>query len=277
MKHMLPKSDNFEENSNTRAKDLILALKWVSIDAKISDTTFMSFLKLNTAKNYSDFRNALTHYVAPAQNFIFADNAGNFGYQMPGKVPKRAEGHTGKLPVPGYDNRYTWRETKESYEFMEFDNMPRTYNPSKGFVASANNKVTPVGFEKKGYLLSHDWDASLKGYRAKRITHLIEKLSRKEAGLSTDDGGRNVLTTDDMRAIQLDYQSGWYDDFSTVINEMLDEQDSLKLSEKSIDWAVRMVDPFSGDMNIGSREATVFAKWMGAVSRIGALETGKNF
>ena len=269
--------DNFEENSNTRAKDLILALKWVSIDPKISDTTFMSFLKLNTAKNYSDFRNALTHYVAPAQNFIFADNAGNFGYQMPGKVPKRAEGHTGKLPVPGYDDRYTWRETKDSYEFMDFDNMPRTYNPSKGFVASANNKVTPVGFEKKGYLLSHDWDASLKGYRAKRITHLIEKLSRKEAGLSTDDGGRNVLTTDDMRAIQLDYQSGWYDDFSTVINEMLDKQDSLKLSEKSIDWAVRMVDPFSGDMNIGSREATVFAKWMGAVSRIGALETGKNF
>ena len=30
-------------------------------------------------------------------------------------------------------------------------------------------------------------------------------------------------------------------------------------------------------MNIGSREATVFAKWMGALSRIGALETGKNF
>ena len=179
--------------------------------------------------------------------------------------------------MPGYDDRYTWRETKDSYEFMDFDNMPRTYNPSKGFVASANNKVTPVGFEKKGYLLSHDWDASLKGYRAKRITHLIEKLSRKEAGLSTDDGGRNVLTTDDMRAIQLDYQSGWYDDFSTVINEMLDEQDSLKLSEKSIDWAVRMVDPFIGDMNIGSREATVFAKWMGALSRIGALETGKNF
>ena len=80
-----------------------------------------------------------------------------------------------------------------------------------------------------------------------------------------------------MRAIQLDYQSGWYDDFSVVINKMLDEQDSLKLSEKAIDLAVRLVDPFTGNMNIGSREATVFAKWMGALSRIGALETGKNF
>ena len=117
----------------------------------------------------------------------------------------------------------------------------------------------------------------MKGYRAKRITHLIDKLSRKEAESSTDDGARNVLTTEDMRAIQLDYQSGWYDDFSVVINKMLDEQDSLKLSEKAIDLAVRLVDPFTGNMNIGSREATVFAKWMGALSRIGALETGKNF
>ena len=296
-----------------RDKDLILSLKWVSIDPKVNDTTFMSFLKLNTAKNYSDFRQALTHYVAPAQNFIYADNDGNFGYQMPGKVPKRAKGHTGKLPVPGYDNNYTWQtmgnnDDDSSYIFMDFDLMPRTYNPSKGFIASANNRVTPDGFEKEGYLLTHDWDASLQGYRSKRITKLIEQLSgHGDGGNSTrsmkkdkkmlkssasssssyvdnknydsnnknqNEEQHNILTTNDMRAIQLDYQSGWYDDFAKVIDGLLDEQDTLKLSEDAIHWGVRLVDPFDGYMSVGSYEATIFAKFMGAISTIGTLETG---
>jgi penicillin G amidase len=278
--------DNFKDGAeaNKRDKDLVLSLKWVSIDPHINDTTFMSFLKLNTAKNYTDFRNALSHYVAPAQNFIYADNDGNFGYQMPGKVPKRAHGHTGKLPVPGHVDNYTWVTAPSSssshYVFMDFDSMPRTYNPSKGFVASANNRVTPVGFEKKGYLLTHDWDASLQGYRAKRITKMIQHLSGMNGNITTNKydkpgPGNNILTTNDMRTIQLDYQSGWYDDFARLINELLDEQDTLRLTETAIHWGVRLVDPFSGYMDVGSLESTVFARFMGAISTIGTLETGQ--
>ena len=56
---------------------------------------------INRAANWSDFRRALRLYVAPAQNFIFADVEGNIGYQMPGFIPQRKPGHSGKYPVPG--------------------------------------------------------------------------------------------------------------------------------------------------------------------------------
>ena len=128
--------NNFDDDTkDKRDQDLILSLKWVSIDPKINDTTFMSFLKLNTAKNYTDFRNALSYYVAPAQNFVYADNDGNFGYQMPGKVPKRANGHTGKLPVPGYDSNYTWLENSKTKSTNNNNNNLNGEMDNGGFIS----------------------------------------------------------------------------------------------------------------------------------------------
>ena len=43
-----------------------------------------AFLAFNFASNYTAFREALSVYVAPSQNFIYADAEGNIAYQMPG-------------------------------------------------------------------------------------------------------------------------------------------------------------------------------------------------
>jgi acyl-homoserine lactone acylase PvdQ len=120
-----------------------IAFKWVSTDPTIPDKSISSFLKINLAHNYNDYRNALKEYVAPAQNFIFADVDGNIGYQMPGKVPRRANGHTGKRPISG-DGRFAWQTTTTTSSrdgttttatsSIDFDHMPRAYNPPKDFL-----------------------------------------------------------------------------------------------------------------------------------------------
>ena len=45
----------------------------------VYDTTVDSFLSINHAHNFDEFRDALRSYVAPSQNFIYADVEGNIG------------------------------------------------------------------------------------------------------------------------------------------------------------------------------------------------------
>ena len=169
-----------------------LALRWVSTDPSIADRSPGCFLKINLARNYTEYREALRDYVAPAQNFIFADINGNIGYQMPGFVPRRANGHTGKLPVSG-NGKFSWKteanpkngKNDEILSKIDFDHMPRAYNSKKGYYASANNQVVPPmdlttgidPYAKEGWVLSHDWDGSNMGYRSRRITDMIETWS----------------------------------------------------------------------------------------------------
>eukprot|EP00729_Bicosta_minor_P017778 gene17777-5465_t len=73
----------------------VLAMRWVSIDPTIQDTTMDAFLNMNNASDFASFRTALSKYVAPAQNFVFADGKnGDIGYQIPGYIPQRMPGHT---------------------------------------------------------------------------------------------------------------------------------------------------------------------------------------
>jgi penicillin amidase len=68
----------------------LYALRWTATDRP--DTSFASFLALDRAQGWDDFRAALSTYGAPSQNFVYADVDGHIGYQMPGAVPIRRDG-----------------------------------------------------------------------------------------------------------------------------------------------------------------------------------------
>lgn len=59
---------------------------------------FNTVASIATATNFEEFRAAFVDYVAPAQNFIFADTAGNIGYQCPGLIPARYLSSAFRLP-----------------------------------------------------------------------------------------------------------------------------------------------------------------------------------
>jgi penicillin amidase len=135
-----------------------LALQWTALEGSY---LFRAVLQINLASNWEEFRQALRHWDAPSQNFVYADVTGNIGYQMPGKIPIRVPGHEGMVPVPGWTGEYEWQG------FVPFEELPYVLNPSSGFVVTANNKVVPDDYP---YLLTHDWSAS---YRALRISDLL--------------------------------------------------------------------------------------------------------
>ncbi|WEK61599.1 MAG: penicillin acylase family protein [Candidatus Microbacterium colombiense] len=154
-----------------------VSLRWTALDPGTAAT---SIFALSTAQTFDDFRAAASLFDVPAQNLIYADTEGNIGYQAPGRLPIRGAGD-GWMPQPGWDSSYDWTG------FIPFEDLPVSYNPSSGYIVTANNAIVSDEYE---YFLSRDWDY---GYRAARITHLIERSAAAAP-----------LTAQDMRDIQMD-------------------------------------------------------------------------
>jgi penicillin amidase len=154
-----------------------VSLRWTALDP---GTTATAIFALSTAQDFDDFRYAASLFDVPAQNLIYADTEGNIGYQTPGRLPIRGAGD-GWMPQPGWLSSYDWTG------FIPFEELPVSYNPTSGYIVTANNAIVTDDYE---YFLSRDWDY---GYRAARIAHLIERRAAAAP-----------LTAQDMRAIQMD-------------------------------------------------------------------------
>ncbi len=136
-----------------------LALRWTSYD---DNYTYDAFIGINSATNWEEFQAGVEKFPV-GQNFIYADAEGNIGLVSGGKIPIRAEGHDGSVPVAGVDSTYEWQG------YVDSANNPRIYNPEEGYIVAANNPIVrPENFET---VHSTYYDL---GYRAARIEELIQ-------------------------------------------------------------------------------------------------------
>ncbi|HMC01130.1 MAG TPA: penicillin acylase family protein [Flavobacteriaceae bacterium] len=108
------------------------AMKWVG---HIGGNNQRTLLNLNSAKNYDDYLEALKHWVAPAQNFVFASTDGNIALWVQGLFPNKWEGQ-GKFLMDGNNSKNDW----QSFIPKEFN--AHTKNPERGFVSSSNQHPT---------------------------------------------------------------------------------------------------------------------------------------
>jgi penicillin amidase len=156
-----------------------MAIRWT---ANLEpDRTLEAILGLNTAASFQDFRESLSLYGAPAQNFVYADVDGHIGYQFPGYVPIRSNpDDRGARPVRGDDGSGEWTGR------IPFDDLPWQFDPEDDVIVSANNAAVDANYP---HFVAQEWDP---GFRAERILDQI--------GHFADDG----LTVDEMRRIQYD-------------------------------------------------------------------------
>lgn len=152
--------EEFNEQAGLQLPDnYALALRWTALEP---GNIFRAIWAMNRAQDWDAFRQAARDFNVPAQNLVYADVDGNIGYQMPGSIPIRNEGHSGELPVPGWTGENEWQG------YIPFEELPFTFNPAEGYIVTANNAV--VGPEYP-YTISTDWD---NGFRAQRIIDMIE-------------------------------------------------------------------------------------------------------
>ncbi|MFM7584593.1 MAG: penicillin acylase family protein, partial [Caldilinea sp.] len=208
-----------------------LALQWTALQP--GDTTIDAFIAGNYAGNWTEFVAALEKFVTPSQNFVYADVDGNIGYYAPGRIPIRAEGHDGRTPVPGWNSAYEWQG------FVPFAALPQLYNPPKGYIATANNRVVDDSYP---YLLGTDWAPP---YRAERIVELLEQPAR--------EGGKLTLT--DMLAMQADQTS-------TQVRVLLPFLLETPPQNERQAAAIELLRTFDGEMRRDSAAAALYQAWM---------------
>ena len=148
-----------------------VALQWTALQV---NSTMDALFELDRSANWTDFRAAAADFSVPAQNLVYADTQGNIGYQAPGRIPIRKSGD-GRWPVPGWTDQYDWTG------YIPFSALPNEYNPSQGYIVTANNAVVDPTYP---YLLTTDWDY---GYRSQRITQDIQRLTANGRKVSVSD------------------------------------------------------------------------------------------
>ncbi|GAB3356883.1 penicillin acylase family protein [Lysobacter tyrosinilyticus] len=207
-----------------------VALRWTGLDS--NDTSYESFFRLDYARNWTEFSEALQRHVAPAMNIVYADRQGNIGYIGAGRLPIRKQGQ-GTLPSPGWDDAYGWSG------YVPPSEWPQTYNPPSGYIVTANNKVVGPSYQ---YFISDDWAPPA---RAQRIEQLLNR--------SIADGKR--LTIEDIQRMQgdtIDLQAAAMMRFLRTRLPKGEHQST----------AARYLKSWDGDMRADSQAAAIFHTWM---------------
>jgi penicillin amidase len=102
---------------------------------EVGGAPYLASLRMDQATTWEEFREACTYSNIPGENMVWADRAGNIGWQAVGIAPVRRN-WSGLVPVPG-DGRYEWDG------YLPIQAKPHVTNPSAGYFATANNDLVP--------------------------------------------------------------------------------------------------------------------------------------
>ncbi|MES2874391.1 MAG: penicillin acylase family protein [Bacteroidota bacterium] len=177
------KPDNFSKANNIPTGH---ALRWVAHDGSNDVKTFY---KLNRAKNYDDYRQALTYYSAPAQNFVFASIENDIAITSNGYFPVKWSGQ-GKFLMDGSDPANDWHGR------IPAEQNPTIKNPPRNFVSSANQSLTDQSYP---YYINWEFAAYERGHRInKRLTVMTQANVDSLRNLQNDNYSilaENILPT----------------------------------------------------------------------------------
>ena len=135
------------------------------------DTTAEALMRVNVARNWGEFLDALKVYQTPTQNFAYADVDGDIGFVSPGLLPTRKSGD-GLAPVDGASGAADWTGV------MTFDQAPQLHNPAAGFIFNANNAIVGPDLADK---YGRDWEET---FRARRIQQFFDANPKLSLDLS---------------------------------------------------------------------------------------------
>ena len=188
--------------------------------------------KLAQAGGCEDFFDRAMYWKVPTHSLICGDVSGNIALQVTGLTPDR-DGWNGRLPVPG-TGQYEWRGFRSD--------LPREFNPSRGYIATANNNVHPPGYEGRPVFYH-----STRGVETSRITRLHQVL-----------GSGEQLSVDDHMQIQLDA-------YSLRAARDIASFQGWTSEDADVEWARAAVAGWDAKFTKESSAAAVYVRWAALV------------
>jgi penicillin amidase len=172
-----------------------LALAWTALQP--GGVNF-NFVRMDVAESVDEAIDTANASSLPGQNFVVGDRAGNIGWTIAGRMPKRSGGYDPLLPSD-------WSQPGTGWDgWLDARDYPRLPNPPKQRIWTANARTLDyigADFSKLG-----DGGYDL-GARAREIRD--------------DLFAKDHFTPDDMLAIQLDDRAKLFDHWNDSLKGVL--------------------------------------------------------
>jgi penicillin amidase len=190
---------------------------------------YLASLRLAQATNCRAFLDAAMYWKTPSENLICGDVDGNIAWQASALSPSRT-GWLGRLPVPG-NGKYEWQGFRQE--------LPREFNPDRGFIATANHNIHPKGY----------WPPLMfkNPQAAERITRILQVLKPGKK-----------LSMDDQKNLQLDM-------YLTRAEQDIPLFEGWKARDTQVESARAALLKWNKTLRKESMEAALYTAWREAV------------
>jgi len=226
----------YDKSFSTKlAPDKAIAVRWSAHDPSNEGATFY---KLNRARNYNDYLEAIKTFTCPGQNFVFASKTGDIAIWQQARFPARWYGQ-GMYLMPGIDSSYMWQG------YIPQAENPHMLNPDTGYLQSANQRPvdsTYPYFIPGGYITA-------RGVAIDRLLGGMQNITPKDM-MALQNNNFHVFA-EDARAMLLNYVSQ---------NELDANPDAKRYVEMVRNW-----DLYA---HPNSTATTVFQSWYDSLEQL---------
>lgn len=223
------------EFTGDRKHDAAFALRWTALEPT---TELEAVLRFSKARNWDEFKQALTYFDAPAQNFVFAADDGTIAYRANGKIPIRKKGDS-LVPVPGWTDEYEWTG------YIPWEELPTSVNPSVGYIATANNKVIGDSYP---YHVSNTWEQP---FRQQRIQQVLN--------------AKQTFTAEDMKRLQFDRKNLMAEELLPGLITAAEKAGSLRPIDQE---ALQLLQAWNREDDPDQGAPLVFAQWVEQIGEV---------
>lgn len=201
-----------------------------SVNQQPGTAPFKGSLRLAQAQSCDDFFDRAMSWKTPTHNLLCGDTKGNIALQVSGLTPNR-NGWNGRLPVPG-TGKYEWQGFRTD--------LPREFNPERGYIATANDNTHPPGYTGRPVL----YRTSI-GVEVSRIARIHQMLGTGQK-FSVADLGRMQHDAYSLRAERdLPLFQGW------------------KSSDADVERARVAIAEWDQVLSADSRAGAIYVRWAG--------------
>lgn len=208
-----------------------LAVRWTAHDPSNEG---MTFYKLNRAKNYDEYVNAIATFQCPGQNFVFASKSGDIALWQQGKFPARWKGQ-GLYVMPGEDSSYMWQG------YIPQKENPHAKNPERGYLQSGNQRPADSSYP---YFIPGT-------YLTPRAITIDNKLAAMTG-----------ITPADMMKLQNNYFNTTAEDVRPVLLKYVQLDKLNDVDKKYLD----LIKNWDLNASPDSKEQTIYNHWWGMVA-----------
>jgi len=196
--------------------------------------------RMNKARNFTEFSEAIHMHATPRYNIIYADRFDTIMYCNYAKVPERDTSYYWKGVVPGNTSKTLWTKVHP------LDFMPTYINPDCGYVFNTNNDPFNATCAKNNNLKRSDYPKYMgfepgNNSRAFRFMELISQY--------------NTVSLDDVKRIKFDKKYPGCGTFIESVDYLsyLDPKDYPEISDM-----LMMMRSWNRSVDKTNEDATIF-------------------